>query len=487
MDSHPGPRPPRRVLLLVNRRGARGGAFSADVPDTLRHAGIAVDLPDVEGIEASRAALRAALADPDPGRRPDAVIVGGGDGTLNALADVLAGSGVPLGVLPLGTANDLARTLDLPPDPVAACGVVADGWTMAVDLGVATWADGTRKHYFNVASLGAGVDVAKAMRRRRDRNARWGVLSYPMAMAETAWDCRPFHATVVVDGHRERVRAYQVSVGNGARFGGGMRIAPDAAIDDGILDVTILKHRPRWRVLLHLPALRRGRHDVWDGVLHLRGRHVEVRPDRPMDVNADGELVGRAPAVFDVARGALRVFVPGARAAATAEQARREATMTEDGWTAMRGDAEVALDDVTVGCKRTADHLADAAEVVADEDAELAALFNRQAGDRRALAADLDRRMLEMDGLPGAPDDDLEMVGQLARRLRHVLSSHDREALIVDRVHEAEDLAHDTSAALAREDIPASARSVLRAVQERTARDLEELKAARRADGDVET
>lgn len=484
----PRPCPPRRVLLLLNRHSARGAADIGAALESLRARGIDLVAPDLDSAEDMRERLRAALAEDHVERHVDAVVIGGGDGTLNTVADLLVGASLPIGVLPLGTANDLARTLGIPDDPLEASALVAAGWTMPIDLGRATWADGGQKHYFNVASLGASVAVARTMHRRRDRNARWGILSYPIAMVEAAWACRPFRAEIVVEDHRETVRAYQISVGNGVHYGGGMRVAEDAAIDDGALDVYVLKNQPPWRVLMHLPALRRGRHDRWEGVLHLRGRHVEVRPRRSMAVNTDGELAGRAPARFDVVRGALRVFVPEERARAKASAAaEREAWMSEDGWSAMRGDAEVALDDVTVGCKRTAEHLSDAAEVIDEEDPALAALFRRLADDRAALAADLERQMLEMDAFPGAPDADREFVGQLARRLRHVLSSHDREALLDDRIQESEDLAHDTSTARARDDIPPAAQDVLRAVQERVAAHLEDLKAARRDSGVAES
>jgi YegS/Rv2252/BmrU family lipid kinase len=446
---------------------------------SLDQAGVAVIRPEVDSLDAMRAHLAAAAAESDPARRVDAVVVGGGDGTLNGLAESLVEAGLPLGILPLGTANDLARTLAIPTDPAAAGAVVAGGWRTAVDLGRARWEEGGGKLYFNVASIGAAVSVAQTMHRRRERNRRWGVLSYPLALAEAAWACRPFKIDLRVDDHREVLRAYQVSVGNGVYYGGGMTIAADAAIDDGALDVYVVKHQPSWRVFVHLPVLRRGRHDLWTGVRHLRGREVTLRPRRRMTVNTDGELAGRAPAVFDVLRGALAVFVPEAAAGDGVGPPREtEEAMSEPGWTALRSDAEVALDDVTVGCKRTAEHLADAAALVAEEAPDLAALFSALATDRAALAEELERRMLEMDSYPGAPDDDREMVGHLARRLRHALSSHDEEALLDDRLRESEDLATDISTARARDDVPPQAQAVLGLAQERVAADIARLRAA---------
>lgn len=476
------PRPPRRVLLLLNRQSARGMTDIGAGLDILRAQGVTLEVPDLASVDDMRARLGRVVSGADEEAPVDAVLVGGGDGTVNGVLDLLCEAPVPVGLLPLGTANDLARTLGIPADPLAACRVIAAGWTMAVDLGRATWSDGSQGYYVNVASLGASVAVARVMHRRRDRNVRWGVFSYPLALIEAAWAYRPFRADITVDGHRARLRAYQVAVGNGVYYGGGMMIAETAAIDDGALDVYVLKYRSPWRVLMHLPDLWRGRHDRWDGVVHLRGRHVEVRPRRRMAVNTDGELAGHAPASFDVISGALTVLVPERRARTQAETgAERETTMSEDGWSAMRSDAEVALDDVTVGCKRTAEHLADAAEVIQEDSPSLAALFRDLAERRSALAADLERQMLEMDAYPGAPDADREFVGQLARRLRHVLSSHDEEALLDDRLQESEDLASDISTALSRGDIPAVARDLLRQAQTRVAGDLERLAEARRA------
>lgn len=473
----PMPRPPRRVLVLLNRHAARGGTDIGAALAALREQGLEVTVPDVSSVEEMRHALRHVLAD---GPAPEAIVVGGGDGTLNALADLLVDAGRPVGVLPLGTANDLARTLGIPADPAAALSVVAAGWTMPIDLGRATWDDGRSRYYFNVASLGASVAVARVMQRRRHRNARWGVLSYPLALVEAVWAYRPFRVGVTVDGRQTRLHAYQVSVANGVYYGGGMTVAEDAAIDDGLLDVTVVKVRSPWRVLFHLPALRRGRHHRWDGVVHLRGRHVEVRPRRRMAVNTDGEITGQAPARFAVVPQALTLLVPETRARIHARRgAEQEAIMSDDGWPALRSDAEVALDDVTVGCKRTAEHLTDAAEVIADEVPSLAALFRDLAARRAALAADLERRMLEMDAYPGAPDEDRELVGVLARRLRHVLSSHDEVALLEDRLQETEDLASDIATALACTDVPEAAREALSRAGQSVAEDLARLFVAR--------
>jgi YegS/Rv2252/BmrU family lipid kinase len=286
----------RRALLLVNRF-ARQGARLDEVADCLRASGLDV-VAEPLGEDASSAELIRRHRD-----AVSAVVIGGGDGTLNAAAVALVEAGLPLGVVPLGTANDLARTLGLPTDPAEACRVIAAGRTRTIDLG---WVNG--KHFFNAASVGLSVEVARRL--TRESKGRWGVLAYLATAAGVLRYARPFRAEIRCGDAVHPVRTVQVTVGNGRHYGGGMTVAETAAIDDGRLDLYSLEVDRWWRLLRLLPALRRGSLSEWPGVRALSGSEFEVLTRRPRPVSADGEVVTSTPARFRVVRQALSVFVP---------------------------------------------------------------------------------------------------------------------------------------------------------------------------------
>lgn len=233
----------------------------------------------------------------------DRVVIGGGEGTLNAAAPGLIATGLPVRIIPLGTANDLARTLGIPLDPEAAAQVVATGRLHRIDLGEANG-----RPFFNVASVGFGVELTRAL--TRDSKRRWGVLGYAAAALRAQERLRPFEVEIVQDGTTRRSRSVHVAIGNGRHYGGGMRIANGARIDDGRLDIYSLEIESFWRLLLLLPALRSGRHHAWAEIRTLTGDNIELRTRRPRSVNTDGEITTHTPTRFRVLRGAVEVYVP---------------------------------------------------------------------------------------------------------------------------------------------------------------------------------
>jgi diacylglycerol kinase (ATP) len=234
----------------------------------------------------------------------DLVIIGGGDGTLNAAAEALVEAGLPLGVLPLGTANDLARTLEIPADPIAASRVIVDGETHRIDVGCVNG-----KHFFNVASLGLSVHVARELGVEVKR--RWGVLGYPLTVWRALGQHQWFRAEIRCNGQRARVRSIQISIGNGRHYGGGMTIAADAQIDDGMLDVVSVAPQGLLELIVNLPAFRWGRHDRAPRMVrHWRCCEIEIRTAQPMPINTDGEVTTQTPATIVVVPQAIEVHVP---------------------------------------------------------------------------------------------------------------------------------------------------------------------------------
>jgi YegS/Rv2252/BmrU family lipid kinase len=286
-----------RPILLMHNPGSRAGTeAAAAAAERLRNEGLPIEQLECPGREETIARLRADYT------RYAAVAAVGGDGTMNTAANALAGTDRPLAVIPAGTANDLARTLGLPDDPAEAAALIAGGVTRSIDLGEVNGC-----YFLNVASIGLSVDLARTL--TRDLKRRFGKLSYAIAAARVALSARPFRAVIEAEGEQpRRARSYQIAVGNGRFYGGGMAITEDAAIDDSRLALYSLETRGLLRLALMLPDLRAGKQGGWSEVETAEGRWFEVRTRRPLAVNADGEIVAQTPARFRLHRRALLVF-----------------------------------------------------------------------------------------------------------------------------------------------------------------------------------
>ena len=231
------------------------------------------------------------------------MLLGGGDGTMHAAAPALRDTSLPLGILPLGTANDLARSLGIPGDPASAASIILAGRIQAIDLGTVNGIP-----FFNVARLGLSVAVTKRLTGIMKR--RFGMLAYPLAAGLTVIRSPRFHASLVIDGAEMRTITLQIAVGNGRFYGGGNLVEAEAKIDDGVLNVYSLEPRARWRLLFMARAFRAGEHHKLREVRSTECHTLSVATRRPHDVSADGEIVTRTPAEFAVLRHAVRVFVP---------------------------------------------------------------------------------------------------------------------------------------------------------------------------------
>lgn len=286
-----------RALLLLNRDSRRGEETLNQVISELK----ALNLEVFEESTAKPQQLTKLIRSYRD--RVDVVIVGGGDGTLNAAIDGLLDTQLPLGILPLGTANDLARTLGIPLSIPQACRVIAAGYTQRIDLGRVN-----HKHFFNVASLGLSVAITQQLDKKLKR--RWGVLAYAVTALRVIWQARPFRAKISCGDQSIKVKTLQIAVGNGRYYGGGMAVANDAAINDQRLDLYSLECQHWWQLLLWLPAMRVGTHSGWDGVRTLQGQEFIVYTRKPLPINADGEIVTQTPAKFRLVPKAIAVCVP---------------------------------------------------------------------------------------------------------------------------------------------------------------------------------
>ena len=291
------------VALVVNRHARRGKVQFAHAERALRDVGVNV----VESQALPHAAqvpkfVRGLIAQ---GIR--VIVLGSGDGTIsNVVADVVDHD-VVLGVLPLGTANNLARTLHIPDDLNAACQIIADGQTQKIDLGTVNG-----NYFVNVASIGFGAAVVAQVSHRLKRYT--GTLAYAIAAAQTALTQRAFTVRLSLPNEVIETDAIHIAVANGRFYGGGIAVAPSARIDDNELIVTIfapMTPRELVQLALHLHDGQYVRHPRVRVIRGLTSLQLEVMRGQRTQINVDGELFDALPADFGIAPKVLSVFAPG--------------------------------------------------------------------------------------------------------------------------------------------------------------------------------
>jgi YegS/Rv2252/BmrU family lipid kinase len=288
---------PRCAVLLCQPRDEAQHRAVADVMAALEAGGIAVRRAPWPGIGQLDAAIR------EHASAADLLVLGGGDGTMNAALPALIETGLTLAILPLGTANDLARSLGVPMDPAEAAQVILAGQPRPIDVG-----EVNGRPFFNVASIGLSVAVTQEL--TRDLKRRWGRLAYAIAAFRVLRHARPFRAEISCDGEVHRVRTFQVAIGNGRNYGGGMVVEEGAEFNDGVLHLYSLEFEHALWLALLLPALRAGRQGTWRQVRTASCQEAEIRTSRPRRINADGELVSRTPARLRILRRAVTVMAP---------------------------------------------------------------------------------------------------------------------------------------------------------------------------------
>lgn len=287
----------RRALLIVNRHARRGQNSRSQAVNQLQRLGFDLMETETEKPQYLSDVIR------HHSHQVDLVIIGGGDGTLNAAVEGLVETQLPLGILPLGTANDLAHTLGIPSSLPEACQIVAKGQLQRIDLG---WVNG--KHFFNVASLGLSVQITERLNQRVKRH--WGVLAYAVTALGVIWQAQPFRADIRLDGELIRVKTVQIAVGNGRYYGGGLTVCEDAAIDDQQLHLYSLNVRHWWQLVASLPVIWKGRHKAWLGFHACKCQEIEIYTHGLYPINTDGELTTHTPAQFRIIPKAISVLIP---------------------------------------------------------------------------------------------------------------------------------------------------------------------------------
>lgn len=256
------------------------------------------------------------------------IIACGGDGTISEVANGIIESGkdAELAILPGGTGSDFRRTLGIPSNIAAAARALRDGRSKKIDYGRVTFVndDGERetRFFINVASFGMSTDVLH--RTSSGEATKWipaftprkltSKLSYAAATVQTTFTSSPTEVKFQLDEEPERrLRIAEFCVANARYYGGGMKIAPDAKVEDGFFDIITIGDASSFRILANAPRLYLGAHLSMNEVTHALARQVAVRPskkDELVRVELDGEVVGRLPATFEIVPRALKVRFP---------------------------------------------------------------------------------------------------------------------------------------------------------------------------------
>jgi YegS/Rv2252/BmrU family lipid kinase len=300
-------------LCLIVNPAAGNGRARALLPaasGALRAAGVEYRITESASLGHARDLAADAAA------HGEVVVAVGGDGMAGALTGVAAAGGARFGLIPAGRGNDLARVLGIPPDPAAAARVLTAGTERQIDL-IAASAPG-HAEVVVAASVYAGIPAVAGEIANATKWLRGGVV-YPAAALRALARWQPASFTVEVAGHAaHEFEGYAVVVANSAYFGAGMKVAPRAAIDDGLLDLVLMRHAPKLTFLRALQKIKDGSHVGLPAISLERGADVTITMSRDLPAAADGEplacacpLAAGAPLRIRAMAAALTVLVPG--------------------------------------------------------------------------------------------------------------------------------------------------------------------------------
>ena len=290
-----------RIIILLNPTAKRGQArrLLAHALEVFRRHDVQIDVRESQSsqhlIELARRARE---------EEPDLIVSAGGDGTHHYVINGLFKSEVPLGILPMGTGNDFAKGLGMPTDVHVAAAALLNGPVRKIDLAQVGAA---------VYGCIAGVGFDSTVTRYANEHARWlsGSLAYTWSLLCCMPEYRPQQLEIIVDGESFSDEVLFAVVGNNSSYGGGIRLAPRARLDDGILDICIVPYLSRLELLRWVPRAYRGEHLNHPRIKYLHGRKIRLSAPSRMELFGDGEFLQELPATIEVLPSALRVIAPG--------------------------------------------------------------------------------------------------------------------------------------------------------------------------------
>jgi YegS/Rv2252/BmrU family lipid kinase len=290
-----------RPLALLVHPTSGGGRTKALLPRVENELDKRRIVFRAERTRSAQHAIDEALRAVDLGEVP---VVMSGDGLIGAVGGALTGTEVPLGIIPGGRGNDLARSLGIPTDPKGAIEVLATGHTRVIDVGEANG-----RRFLGIASVGLDSDCNRIANQTRFVRGNL-VYAYSVLRALAGW--KPARFTLRIGDESLRFSGYSVAAANSSTFGGGMRLAPDASLDDGEFDVVLIGEVGKFRYLSNLPKVFKGTHVGNEEVRILRAPRFELSASRPFALYADGDPLTDLPASLRVLPRALSVIAPPA-------------------------------------------------------------------------------------------------------------------------------------------------------------------------------
>lgn len=287
----------QHALLIINPQSRNG---QSEAPEAavrlLEDAGIEVSVHESE----SKGHMVSLIENYD--RDNGVVIIGGGDGTISSALEALYTGQRTLGVFPMGTANDFARSIGVPQNLLAAAQVIIDNRRERISL-----ARVNKQFFINVAHVGLGVDVTSQL--TTDRKKHFGVLAYLGAFIRTIRHNKSFSIRIKSDDGESSNRAIHLAIGNGRYYGGGNVIDQKSTLLDGQLNLFFIKPQRWWQLLLLGPRLRNGVLHKTDRIVNKTSEHFSIRTSKPRKLHADGELKTTTPAEFEVIPKAIEAIV----------------------------------------------------------------------------------------------------------------------------------------------------------------------------------
>jgi diacylglycerol kinase (ATP) len=314
----------KRVRLIVNPISGDGEPNSMKLPEivtALEAAGLRADLAFTQEGESPSAVAERAVAE-----GYHLVVVAGGDGTVSAVARGLIHTSVPLGIIPIGTYNNIARSLNLPNDVTQACEVIAQGTIQTIDVGCANG----QNYFFEAA--GIGLDAALFPLGEAIKGGRWGRM---FQAARLAWGYRPERLCLEFDRPISEARQIQpkvqrrllrrrklktrhefcfsallIVVANGPYYGSSFTVAPGAIVDDGLLTISVFRGFSKWELVRHFWSISRGQYHYNPKIETYTVAEVTVKSKAHLPVHVDGQPIGTTPVTLKIAKQALKVIVP---------------------------------------------------------------------------------------------------------------------------------------------------------------------------------
>lgn len=290
-----------RIIILLNPTAKRGKArrLLKRALEVFRQQHVHFDVRESQSAQHLMELARGACEE-----KPDLIVSAGGDGTHHFVINGLFKSDIPLGLLPLGTGNDFAKGVGMPMNLDAAAAALLNGPVREIDLAQAGAA---------VYACIAGVGFDSTVTHYANEHARWlsGSAAYTWSLLRCLPEYGPKQLEIIADGESFTQDVVFAVVGNNVSYGGGIRLAPRAKLDDGLLDICVIPYMSRLELLWWVPRAYRGEHLNHPRIKYLQARKITLRATSRMELFGDGEFLQELPATIEVIPRALRVIVPG--------------------------------------------------------------------------------------------------------------------------------------------------------------------------------